>query len=979
MIKIIAILIFISLLLFNSQIKSAENIIFTTLEKQIKINTDTNVSLTYLQSKLKSFLDGSTHDIIDGMKMILQEKHYLPYLTLNLQNFLIDGKDNEWRDIPNSISELQNIQSSETDVVSFKYFLDSNKLYLNYKIKNFSNIRNNIETFSIRIIPDNLAETVIEIDFQTNSKKAFLKIIKNRILKFSGITSIAYAIGDVFETEIPLKKLLVENNIPPVNKYFLKAGIKSINPQTRWYLMKNYIEAFIVHKNYALELFLHLLKNECYENNDSITISLALANNYLYSISDNATRNEIKRDIIKHYYLYKKIIKWQEKCSIKYSLRSVGVIPKIFWAYRVRTIDRVKWNEKLNLEKYQIFVDRIEILEKIHAEVVEHAFLNSANFHQAANSIESFVKSKNRYRCDIQSALAQMNAGSISAETYRQMLNENEQGLNERVFLGKKRKVDDFSWVNYLFNEYKQNKFYTGDCVSVTTMQMVFYKMAGIPSLSFQRSWIEPGTFSHNFPAHYNAFLKKWDCIQIPQFEKNHRFYLYFYKPIWHHIIYRYFFKMIGRKILETNYQGEECDSKKMEIFLRKGMDESHLKILFFSDETMKKGLIFNNESVPKFFLDTDRDGIFDIHEKRIGTNPQMIDSDNDGYSDLWEIEHGYNPNDPLSPPDSSILAIDGLSQRFTIKNNLPTIYSKMNNYIATEQIFDIKAFSYQIINNHLYLAVTYYNDIRKNHFSVHSFSIYTKGDVEHEFWLQWYNGNPNLYLKEKKIDNTNKYIQIGKKGLIMSQLLDAEFLVPLTYFKRANTLYIRYHAGGKKNNRVIIVSDTTGSLRINLQNDTLFPKIISQLTLQNMETDPQTDFVGSSEIFDIKNFKYFSLNNQLVFYTNYHNDVRTNDFGNHTFEIINPLTRKRWRLEFVQAYSCIMRIYQNETVQRVILKRNAFDVYRYKGGFLFTIDKTIFGNPLKLKIQYYVSSRDSSGKIIFRGDETRFLEIDTR
>lgn len=41
---------------------------------------------------------------------------------------------------------------------------------------------------------------------------------------------------------------------------------------------------------------------------------------------------------------------------------------------------------------------------------------------------------------------------------------------------------------------------------------------------------------------------------------------------------------------------------------------------------------------------DRDGDGITDVQERAIGTNPYSVDSDWDGYTDLQEISHGSSP-----------------------------------------------------------------------------------------------------------------------------------------------------------------------------------------------------------------------------------------------------------------------------------------------------------------------------------------------
>ena len=47
---------------------------------------------------------------------------------------------------------------------------------------------------------------------------------------------------------------------------------------------------------------------------------------------------------------------------------------------------------------------------------------------------------------------------------------------------------------------------------------------------------------------------------------------------------------------------------------------------------------------------DADNDGLSNLEEFMLGTNPNLADTDGDGPSDRWELEHGYPPDVPLSP-----------------------------------------------------------------------------------------------------------------------------------------------------------------------------------------------------------------------------------------------------------------------------------------------------------------------------------------
>lgn len=66
---------------------------------------------------------------------------------------------------------------------------------------------------------------------------------------------------------------------------------------------------------------------------------------------------------------------------------------------------------------------------------------------------------------------------------------------------------------------------------------------------------------------------------------------------------------------------------------------------------------------------DTDNDGLTDVQEEELGTDPEKPDTDNDGYTDGLEVSSGYDPLTPYLPPKDSL-----------IKGSIPTVYYYASN-----------------------------------------------------------------------------------------------------------------------------------------------------------------------------------------------------------------------------------------------------------------------------------------------------------
>ncbi|PJA47589.1 hypothetical protein CO172_00755 [Candidatus Uhrbacteria bacterium CG_4_9_14_3_um_filter_36_7] len=66
----------------------------------------------------------------------------------------------------------------------------------------------------------------------------------------------------------------------------------------------------------------------------------------------------------------------------------------------------------------------------------------------------------------------------------------------------------------------------------------------------------------------------------------------------------------------------------------------------------------FSNETPPKLFVDTDKDGLTDEKEQALGTSPTQADTDGDGLFDREEVE--VYKTDPLNPDTDGDGYLDG-------------------------------------------------------------------------------------------------------------------------------------------------------------------------------------------------------------------------------------------------------------------------------------------------------------------------------
>ena len=437
-------------------------------------------------------------------------------------------------------------------------------------------------------------------------------------------------------------------------------------------------------ENHALALFLYLIKKGKYRTGDSITLAIAYANSYLYSIADKKTKSLLLKDIIQFYDLYIEIDTFQKKQSYNYTLSESGFAGKVCWATRFYFISNI-WNDMYKEEPYLLtedtyteYVIQPAIISYIRQIIIKEN-LCTENIKRTANLLEYHV-------------------GSHLADEKKM---KEKQEWSEKIYKGVKRKYSDFNWLNYQIKLLKEKGIIKGFCPAVTTVQLGFYKAAGIPAVGLQ--WINKN-LAHNSPMYFDPELRRWMVVQLPWYtasnekEKTEKEKIstqfYYTRSAWHP----------WQKIVVC-YE-EYAPLRNVINYYKLGETEDNFSSYYFSEMDKTTNIIFNESNAPWTIPDTDQDGVFDVIEKSIGTSISNWDTDNDSVSDLYEIEHGLNP---LIPEKKPIIAVDGYTPELKkYADSFVIVEDPRGDNKDNKTVFDIKSAGVCIKNDMLYICVEF-------------------------------------------------------------------------------------------------------------------------------------------------------------------------------------------------------------------------------------------------------------------------------
>lgn len=659
---------------------------------------------------------------------------------------------------------------------------------------------------------------------------------------------------------------------------------------------------------------------------DSIVLALALANNDLYSLADSQTQEIILTDMEKHFAFFRDLEKDRQEKGIGWSWEETPISAFVFWTDRlgsnrqqlVSTMQALGV-EKMNRTLYWEFVDRIETLEAVRKDLLEN-HLVSPSPQETAENIENYVHQKRAYRSSMENLIDFHRRKMLSEEDLMLARKEHKEGKYYFEYLGKKRRWDEFPWLNYQVNEHfrKDNRF-RGDCGSTTVVQMGYYRAAGLPVASFQ--WIHPkkvAAYTHNFPVFYHPRRKQWVSVQKPIFyeaggrlvEKPEPIFLHFTKPIFHHAMQTAPFEMqnSSNRITYGFYPGELGDSQTVSRALTLGWDGQRMDEIFFSLQTQKRGLLLHRAQDKP--VDRDGDGLLDEWETRLGTNPNHPDTDGDGLSDLYEFENGLDPLEP-NPLDSNTVVLDGLTGEFG-KDDCVT--DPQGDIRGSKDRLDISHFCARRVGKNLHLAARFHNDTKENKVQVFSvmIEISQKGSGRKRFWVQWNGHHSQMYSVIQDLGH-DRYTPIPAPGLKQAQLGDVEFLVPGQNWTADDNLDLVFHSSGFFGGKHQVVDDFTRSFRLpgNPYADSQKSESVAWLT----GVDPKGDTQNKKIPWDIESIRCLpgrpeagtSLERTGALgycRVSFHKPIPSHSYGIHTLALEHPEGKELFWLQWWGTWS---------------------------------------------------------------------------
>lgn len=542
--------------------------------------------------------------------------------------------------------------------------------------------------------------------------------------------------------------------------------------------------------NFALQLLLFMLDDRSYAPGDTMALAMALVNNRLYSTVNDEIREEIRRDLSRHYGLYRTIVAWQKKFEMRIDLSRMPLVPKMYWADRmVYPPEGISYPVR-TLDDYREYVDTIETLEYFHDLADRHRLYEGGSVKSMGDNVYAFIHKKDDTGFD-------RDFYGPTPEQVRPFIDRipHDSGYdtvndrNQIMYRGKWSNINGFIYTNYQRKLYQGLGRFIGLCEVFSLTEMAMFKAMGIPSgLMIRNSPPGASYGGHVFAMYYDPFRTRWNNLElIRKSDKPWEMNLVIGKPVWHHRV----------KALKGLTAEKEMAPRYFRL-LELGIQEKHFDRIFFSERENLSGIIFSRAALPDELTDSDGDTLYDFEEKLMGLDPRRADTAGDGVADLWKLMHGLDPKEAVA--DLELPPVDGLGGGYRDTGRLVlSSYGPYDGKSLYDEIQEIKTLSAARFGDTVYVSVSFHNDISRNKSRGHYLTFTMQG------------GRGNIDSFEVLIDSNNPRpananarakSPDGFKDIRGWAIRDVELSIPVRYMDGADTVTIHYRGFVRKDGK---------------------------------------------------------------------------------------------------------------------------------------------------------------------------------
>lgn len=831
--------------------------------------------------------------------------------------------------------------------------------------------------YAVWIRPTSGSETnlVVFFNYGKGARGPFCSLqVNNKRVGRSHRIQFDYSLSPRVHAVIPLQELFLKFGLKLQDGIQMRAGILH-RYSTERYDVSHWKQCAYKLRNHALELLNHLVASGTVIPGDTMAAALALVNSSLFENGTAPVRSAIKEDLIAHYKLYREIVAWQKTWRIKYRLDRLPLLAQVCWADRKRRLDR---SDRLSLGLYREFIDSIENLSVVHRMVRALHPERYDRLHALAGGLESHVKGMNIYRASMESLRKQeARKKKRPSKVYLDALREYQQGLYYRFYLGKKRRWDQFGWLNYQLPKIRQYGKYRGDCGTVTAMQMAWYRGAGIAPLSLQQRPVPSHIVGHNFPAYYDPFRNRWISVQYPAYE-DVPMYLYISLPVLHYQRYNFFYRKTGEQYRLAYYPGELGSTAKVRSALQNGFPHAMLQQLQWGQDTLTPGLLINRFTVPAGDADADRDQLLRDDELRLGLNPDNNDSDGDGRSDSWELEHGFDPRSASSPGALDAPAVDGILARSELNGAVTA--PGFRGTKAVRDGGDIRIVYVKRFPQGVWIGAGLFNDIRKSSQQRYSVSLVLFGgrSGHREFWIQWINGRFYWYRVSRGAGRSSyqRLKQWNGRPLPAcsgAAAKDVELLLAPELFHYADGAYLRLYSGGWNGKKWSNSTDSSGTVFLPLRDTAHAVPALSGS--EAVTAGDQAGDAGNSA-YDIKQVSWVLQGRFLAVELRFHRSVSGQPFAPVSVDFMHRRSRGQWIFRWFRPdWSKHYRYSGRSLEYNRQLNTGMMRCFPGSDKILLLIDRSLLPRGNGWQIRVRTGNVSADGKRTYSNDKTGYMD----